>query len=146
MSWTSTGAEMTSLLRTSLSSREAIGNDNCEEKLVLIMPDEDLGAAIMERQLWGQENLEQVSVEVENGVAIGKYQLGDSFVWIVEVTVADSDFVVRYDGRVAEATGRSLLLLCSEAGVDEQLESGRSKCGKTVVECWLFLNVQFEQK
>lgn len=73
MSWTtSTGAELTSLLRTSLSSREAIGNDNCEEKLVLIVPDEDLSAAIMERQLRGRENLERVSVEVENGIAVGK--------------------------------------------------------------------------
>ena len=63
--------------------------------MVLIVPDEDLSAAIMERQLRGRENLERVSVEVENGIAVGKWQLGDSFVWIVEVTVADSDFVVR---------------------------------------------------
>ncbi len=72
MSWTSTGAELTRLLRTSLSSREAIGNDNCEEKLVLIVPEEDLSAAIMERQLRGRENLERVSVEVGNGIAVGK--------------------------------------------------------------------------
>jgi hypothetical protein len=68
--------------------------------------------------------MKRISPNIENGMCRGKGKLGDGVVeGVVEVPAGGRDFVVRKDGRVAEATGCSFLLWGREARIDKGLES-----------------------